>query len=149
MTDFDHRWQALVAAARQAPAHRAPLSDLHAARLAAHGLAAARQQRDAERAWRGMALAAGLFLACLIGLGAAVQTFMPSITMGETLTLSRPNVPDTIFIPAPPRLPALATLASNAPQWSPARLLDRMGNSVGDWLLPSASVSPSAPEKSP
>lgn len=149
MNDFDQRWQALVAAARQAPAHRAPLSDLHAARFAALGLAAARQQRDAERAWRGMALAAGLFLACLIGLGAAAQAFMPASTMGDTLTLGRPDVPDTIFIPAPPRLPALATLASNAPQWSPARVFDTMSDAVGDWLLPSSTASSSAPEKSP
>jgi hypothetical protein len=145
MNDFDHRWQALVAAARQAPAHRAPLSDLHAARFAAHGLAAAQQQREAERAWRGMALAASLFLVCLIGLGAAAQMFMPITTLRDTMALGRPDVPDTIFIPAPPRLPALATLASSAPQWSPARVFD----SVGDWLLPSSSAPSSAPEKSP
>ena len=149
MTDFDQRWQALVAAARQAPAHRAPLSDLHAARFAAQGLAAARQQREAENAWRGMALAASLFLVCLIGLGAAAQMFMPTTIIRDTLTLGRPEVPDTIFIPAPPRLPALATLASSAPQWSPARLLDQFGDSVGDWLLPSSSAPSSASEKSP
>lgn len=149
MTDFDQRWQALVAAARQAQAHHAPLSDLHAAQFAAHGLAAAQQQREAERAWRGMALAASLFLVFLIGLGAAAQTFMPAMTMRDSLTFGRPDVPDTIFIPAPPHLPALATLASSAPQWSPARLLDKFGDSVGGWLLPSSSASSSAPEKSP
>jgi len=141
MNDFDHRWQALVTAARQAPVHRAPLSDLHAARFAAHGLAAAQRQREAERAWRGMALAAGLFLACLIGLGAAAQAFVPQDTMRSALTLSRPDVPDTFFIPAPPHPPALATLASSAPQWSPVRVFD----AVGDWL----ALTPSALEKSP
>jgi hypothetical protein len=145
MTDFDQRWQALVAAARQAPAHRAPLSDLHAARfatlLAAQGLAVAQRQREAERAWRGMAVAACLFLACLIGLGAAVQAFVPPDTLRSALTLGRPEVPDTIFIPAPPHPPALATLASGAPQWSPVRVLD----AVSGWLAP----TPSALEKSP
>ena len=145
MNDFDHRWQALVNAARQAPAQRAPLSDLHAARFAAHfaahGLAAAQRQREAEQTWRGMAVAAGLFLACLIGLGAATQAFVPHDTMRRALTLSRPDVPDTIFIPAPPHPPALATLASSAPQWSPARVFD----AVGDWFAP----TPSALEKSP
>ena len=141
MTDFDHRWQALIAAARQAPARRAPLSDLHAARFAAHGLAAAQRQREAEYTWRGMAMAAGLFLACLIGLGAAAQAFVPQDTMRSALTLSRPDVPDTIFIPAPPHPPALATLASSAPQWSPVRVF----GAVGDWFAP----TPSALEKSP
>ena len=139
MTDFDQRWQALAAAARQAPAHRAPLSDVHAARLAAHGLASAAHQREAEQAWRGMALAAGLFLACLIGLGAAVQAFVPAETWRGTLALGHPEMPDTIFIPAPPRPPALA---SAAPQWSPVRVF----GAVGDYLLPSA---PTSSEKSP
>lgn len=148
MSDFDPRWQALVAAARQVPAQRAPLSDLQAARLAAHGMAAARQQRETERAWRGMAMAAGLFLACVVGLGVAVHTVVPADVIGDVLTLGRPDVPDTIFIPAPPRPPALA---SNAPQWSPAQVFDRMSNVVGDWLSTSASAStsPSAPEQSP
>jgi hypothetical protein len=145
MTDFDHRWQALIAAARQAPAHRAPLSDLHAARFAAlftaKGLAAAQRQREAEQTWRGMAMAAGLFLACLIGLGAAAQAFVPQDTMRNALTLSRPDVPNTVFIPAPPHPPALATLASSAPQWSPVRVFD----AVGDWFAPTSS----ALEKSP
>lgn len=144
MTDFDRRWENLVAAARQAPAQRAPLSDLHAARLAAHGLAAAQRQREAERAWRGMALAASLFLVCLIGLGAAAQAFVPADTLRSALTLERPNVPDTHFIPAPPHPPALATLASSAPQWSPVRVFD----SLGDWLLPSSTPASSL-EKSP
>ena len=149
MNDFDRRWQALVGAARQAPAHRAPLSDLHAARLAAHGLAAAARQREAERAWRGMALAAGLFLACLVGLGVAVQTMVPREVMRDALTLGQPSTPDTIFIPAPPRPPALA---SNAPQWSPARLFEKVGDAVGDWLLTtttSPSSAPSAQENAP
>lgn len=137
MTDFDRRWQALVSAARQAPAQRAPLSDLHAAHLAAHGLAAAARQRDAEQAWRGMAVAASLFLACVIGLGAAVHVLMPRETMREALAMGRPELPDTIFIPAPPRPPQLATLASGAPQWSPARVFDR----VSDWLLPTSPSS--------
>ncbi len=137
MTDFDRRWQNLVAAARQAPAQRAPLSDLHAARLAAQGLAAAARQREAEHAWRGMAIAASLFLTCVIGLGVAVQTVVPPDTMRGALVMSRPELPDTVFIPAPPRLPELATLASAAPQWSPARVLDR----VSDWLLPSSPSS--------
>ncbi|HEX3135788.1 MAG TPA: hypothetical protein VHX44_19655, partial [Planctomycetota bacterium] len=85
MNDFDHRWQALVTIARQAPARQAPLSDLHAARFAAHGLAAARQQREAELAWRGMAMAASLFLACLIGLGAAAQVVLPPTAMRDAL----------------------------------------------------------------
>ncbi|MBA3699904.1 MAG: hypothetical protein H0W78_13735 [Planctomycetes bacterium] len=143
MTDFDHRWQALVTAARQAPAQRAPLSDLHAARFAAHGLAFAARQRESERAWRGMALAASLFLTCLIGLGVAVQVLVPREDLRSTLTLGRPGVPDTLFIPAPPRPPALATLASDAPQWSPARVFD----AVGDWLLPSSASS--VQEKNP
>lgn len=145
MNDFDRRWQALVAAARQAPAHRAPLSDLHAARLAAHGLAAAARQREAERAWRGMALAAGLFLACMVGLGVAVQSLVPREVMRDALSLREPTTPDTIFIPAPPRPPALA---SAAPQWSPARVFD----AVGDWLLTttsSPSSAPSAQENAP
>ncbi len=145
MNNFDHRWQALVTAARQAPAHRAPLSDLHAARFAAtfaaKGLAAAQRQREAERAWRGMAMAAGLFLACLIGLGAAAQAFVPPDTLRHALTFGRPDVPDTLFIPAPPHPPALATLASSVPQWSPVRVLD----ALGDWFAP----TPSALEKSP
>jgi len=145
MNDFDRRWQALVAAARQAPAQRTPLSDLHAARFAAHGLAAAQQQHEAERAWRGMTLAASLFLACLICLGAAAQLLLPPTAMRDALTFDRPEVPDTIFIPAPPRLPTLATIASSAPQWSPVRLLDTMSGAVGDWLIP----RPSASEKSP
>lgn len=143
MTDFDQRWQTLVAAARQVPAYRAPLSDLHAARLAAQGLAAAQQQREAERAWRGMALAAGLFLACLLGLGVAVQSLVPHEVMRDALSLGRPDVPDTIFIPAPPRPPALASAAGD---WSPARVFD----AVGRWLMPDSS-DPSVPalENSP
>lgn len=134
MTDFDQRWQTLVAAARQVPAHRAPLSDLHAARLAALGLAAAQRQREAERAWHGMALAAGLFLACLLGLGVAVQTLVPRDVLRDTLTIGRPEVPDTIFIPAPPRPPALASAAGD---WSPARVFD----AVGKWLMTGTSDS--------
>ena len=143
MNDFDRRWQALVSAARKTPAQRAPLSDLHAARLAALGLAAAARQREAEHAWRGLALAASLFLACVIGLGAAVHVFVPRETLRGALAISRPEFPDTIFIPAPPRPPELATLASGSPQWSPARVFDR----VSDWLLPASS--PSAQENAP
>ncbi len=139
MNDFDARWQALVAVARQASAQRAALSDLQAARLAAHGMVAATKQREAERAWRGMALAASLFLACVVGLGAAVQTFVPRDTLRSALTLGGPATPDTIFIPAPPRPPALA---SNAPQWSPARVFDAMGSAVGAWLSPADHPAP-------
>lgn len=143
MNDFDRRWQALLAAARQAPAQRAPLSDLHAARFAAQGMAAMSRQRDAERAWRGMALAASLFLTCVVGLGVAVQTLVQRDVLRETLTIGRPSTPDTIFIPAPPRPPALA---SAAPQWSPARLFD----AVGDWLTTTSPASePSAQEHAP
>lgn len=143
MTEFDQRWQALVASARRAPAQHAPLSDLHAARLAGMGLAAAARQRESELAWRGMAVAASLFLTCVIGFGVAVQAFVPRDTMREALAMSRPELPDTIFIPAPPRLPELATLASAAPQWSPARVLDR----VSDWLV--HTVPSSAQENAP
>ncbi len=144
MTDFDRRWQQLIATARQAPAQRAPLSDLQAARLAAQGLAFAAQRRDAEGTWRGMALAASLFLACIIALGAAVQAVVPRELLREALTVTRPSAPDTIFIPAPPRPPALA---SASPHWSPARLFDH----VGDWLVTTTSTpsEPSAQERTP
>jgi hypothetical protein len=144
VNDFDRRWQKLIASARQAPAQRAPLSDLQAARLAALGLAALNRQRDAERAWRGMALAASLFLTCVVGLGVAVQTLVPRDVLRETLTRGRPSTPDTIFIPAPPRPPALASVVS---QWSPARLF----GAVGDWITTSTSPAsePSAQENAP
>lgn len=139
MNDFDRRWQTLVAAARQAPARHAPLSDLHAARLAAQGLAQSRRQREAEMAWRGMALAAGLFLACLIGLGAAATVFLPSSAMSRTtLAMTRSPLPGTAFIPAPPRLPALA---STAGAWSPVRVF----SAVGAWLDPRPSASENTP----
>ena len=139
MSDFDQRWQSLIAAARQVPAQRAPLSDLHAARLAAHGLALGRQQHEAELAWRGMATAAGVFLACLIGLGAAVAVFVPVARMSDAAyALATPPIPSTAFIPAPPRPPALA---STAGQWSPARVF----GTVGAWFDPRSS----APEHTP
>jgi hypothetical protein len=139
MNDFDQRWQRLVATARQSPARRAPLSDLHAARLAAHGLQAARRQREAEAAWRGMAAAAGLFLVCLIGLGAAASTLAPAgTTAAVAMALDGPSIPGTSFIPSPPRPPALA---SRAAHWSPTRVF----GAVGAWLDP----RPPAPETSP
>ena len=105
MTDFDRRWQALVAAARKAPVHRGALTDVHAARLAAQGFAFARQARaakvDANSAWRGMALAASLFLACLIGSGGVAMIFYPEVNTHLAMHLS--TVPSTSFIPAPPR----------------------------------------------
>jgi hypothetical protein len=136
--DFDRRWQALVAAARQVPAQRAPLSDLHAARLAAQGLALAARQREAEQAWRGMALAASLFLACLLGLGAVAAVLVPPATVTASLALVEPGLPGTGFIPAPPRLPALA---STAGAWAPARVF----SAVGAWLDPRPSVPEHAP----
>jgi hypothetical protein len=91
-----------------------------------------------------MALAAGLFLACVIGLGVAVQTLVPREVLRDMLTVGPPTTPDTIFIPAPPRPPALA---SAAPQWSPARLFDV----VGDWLATTTAIpsEPSAQEHTP
>ncbi len=139
MNDFDQRWQALVAVARQVPARRAPLSDLHAARLAAHGLALGRHQRDAELAWRGMAMAASLFLACLIGLGTAATALLPASSFGAaTSSLRSPSIPSTAFIPAPPRPPALA---STAAAWSPARVF----GGVGEWFDPRPSASENSP----
>jgi hypothetical protein len=137
MTDFNHRWQALVTAARQAPVHRGTLSDLYAARLAAQGLAYARLQREANVAWRGMALAASLFLACLIGSGAAVANFYPAINSTD-FAMQVSSVPSTAFIPSPPRPPALASLAND---WSPTKVF----HAVGEWFDPRLSVQENSP----
>jgi hypothetical protein len=140
MTDFNHRWQALVMAARQAPVHRGTLSDLHAARLAAQGLAYAHQQREAQEAnvaWRGMALAASLFLACLIGSGGVVAIFYPAINSTD-FAMQMSSVPSTAFIPSPPRPPALASLAND---WSPTKVF----HAVGEWFDSRSSVQENSP----
>ena len=129
MSRFDDRWQRLTAAARRAPPLVAPadISTL-AARLAQRGLAAratpATQSLTWHGSWHGLAAAALLFAACLVGATAFAPR--PGAVVGEAMTLlaEMPRLlPDTSFIPAPPRPPALdlsATFTGIAHWFSPS-----------------------------
>lgn len=144
MSTPDERWQQLLTTARQAPAQRAVLHDFHAATLAAHGLHVYRQQQEAERTWRGLALAASLFMACMIGLGALASLMSDEspLLMGDTFAQVTSQVPNTNFIPAPPRPPPIAmTVAEHMSSLSPTSFI----NSFNEWINPNTSTQEITP----
>ncbi len=130
--EFDRRWQELAARARRAAEPAVVADEVQAARLAQLGLAVIRQQREAARTWRGLATAAALFLACLLGLGAAASLVSaPGVPVW--------TLPSTAFIPAPPHPPALASLTGGG--WSPARVF----SAVDAWFDPRTRTAETLP----
>ncbi len=133
MTTPEERWQTLIAVARTAPPQRAALSDFHAAKLAAHGLSTGQQQRQVDLTWRGFAAAASLFIGCLISLSALASLFTDHLNLDQQLAQAVRDLPNTSFIPPPPRPPAIAATIS---AWSPATLV----SSFNSWVAPTSST---------
>lgn len=130
MSDFDERWQQLVRCARAAPPHDAAPDDARLDRLALFARQAAARQRESGLAWPSLALAASVFLAALLGLGLGARSLglAPSLdgTLTELARLPR-QLPGTAWLPAPPEIPFVGTLAFG--EASPARFfqdLDRI-----------------------
>jgi len=109
-----------------------------AARMAMLARTHAEGRARALREWRGLAVAAGLFLACLVGLAWSADAlgFTPSIgeTRQDIARLAR-KVPSTSFIPQPPQpaefgLPTLAEIEPKLAAWPGAHFL----TSIDDWF---------------
>ncbi len=130
MSDFDARWQQLVAAARRSMHDGRALDQRQAERLAQLAFSARTRQRETALQWRGLALAAGLFVGALAGIGLCAQSLgmAPRLDFSLLELASLPQrVPAIAFLPAPPDaeffgMPELAG-ASPAPLFL---ALDRM-----------------------
>lgn len=105
MSDFETRWQALVRSARAATPSEAALDRAQVDRLAQLAFRTAAGPREPALSWRSLALAAGLFLAALVGLGMGAQTLGLACQVDSTLAqLARlpGRIPGTTWVPAPP-----------------------------------------------
>jgi hypothetical protein len=139
MNDFDARWQQLVSTARAAETRPNEFNEVQCRRLAILGLAAMQRTRSDDTSWRGLVAAAALFFVISVGLAALAATFVDQETAHRwASTFSARELPNTRFIPAPPRPPALASLA---PNWSPRAMLIPLD----EWFTASSSF----PETSP
>ena len=154
MSDFDRRWHELVASSRSAPPSTAdwrgtPLDPASAQGIAQRALAHRERRLRQRRELRGMALAAGLCLASLLGLGASGQAlgYGPDALAADLARAAR-SLPRTDFLPAPPRpaelgltAPDWLATAGNAARVSPARWF----LSLDDWLVPKSPAAEHSP----
>lgn len=161
MTRFDDRWKQLVDAARRSDRARFAGVRIDAAHVDSGRIDAARATHIAEQArdalahsranvqeWKRIALAASLFVACLIGLAWAASAFDFGPTIGDArhdIARWSRRVPSTNFIPAPPRptdigLPSLSELEPQLARWPGISFV----NSFDDWFTstqPTAEIS--------
>ncbi|HTF89685.1 MAG TPA: hypothetical protein VK843_14820 [Planctomycetota bacterium] len=104
MSDFDARWQQLVATARRGAGDERALDPRQTERLAQLAFAARRQHEPALQ-WPRLALAAGVFVAALAGIGLGAEslgmTSQLDFSVRELASLPR-RVPAIAFLPAPP-----------------------------------------------
>ena len=138
---FDDRWKSLAAAARRAPEPPSVMADAVSdfSALVHRGMAARSASvavSDISSDWRGMAMAAGLCAACLAGLMSIAPVRDEVGDAFVSLAQAPRSMPTTAFIPAPPQLPALASLSPVS--LSPADLADR----VAGWFTASPETTP-------